>query len=48
MRPMKPWKRLLAFATIAYVGLFVGSHNAAVTERATFRDVRITTPALAR
>ena len=28
-----------------YVGLFVCSHNAAVTERATFRDVRITTPA---
>ena len=26
-----------------YVGLFVCSHNAAVTERATFRDVRITT-----
>jgi len=31
-----------------YVGLFVCSHNAAVTERATFRDVRITTPAIAR
>ncbi|PYO91251.1 MAG: hypothetical protein DMD58_05100 [Gemmatimonadetes bacterium] len=28
-----------------YVGLFVCSHNDAVTERATFRNVRITTPA---
>jgi len=27
-----------------YVGLFVCSHNATVTERATFRDVRIATP----
>lgn len=28
-----------------YVGLFVCSHNDAVTERATFRDVRVTRPA---
>jgi len=28
-----------------YVGLFVCSHNATVTERATFRNVRIATPA---
>lgn len=28
-----------------YVGLFVCSHNADVTERAAFRDVRVTTPA---
>jgi Tol biopolymer transport system component len=28
-----------------YVGLFVCAHNAAVTERATFSNVRITTPA---
>jgi len=27
-----------------YVGLFVCSHNDTVTERATFRNVRITTP----
>ena len=31
-----------------YVGLFVCSHKDGITERATFRDVRIATPAIAR
>jgi Tol biopolymer transport system component len=35
----------LALGGEVYVGLFVCSHNREVTERAVFRDVRVTTPA---
>ena len=37
----------LALGDEVYVGLFVCSHNKDVTERATFRDLRITVPAAA-
>jgi TolB protein len=35
----------VALGEEVYVGLFICSHNADVTERATFRDVRVTVPA---
>jgi TolB protein len=37
--------RNVSLPDTVYVGLFVCSHNASVTERATFSDVRVTVPA---